>query len=142
MSLLFKILIFYAGALKNLICDHMLAPEYYIASIQPKCSMEAYPCSSAEEFARGSCLSCNGQCPTIGYNAVNSKGSASGKHFLYLDITSPHCGKYESVELLQIFISRNHHQVIAIIIITTSNITFTHTITITIICTVNETKQN
>jgi hypothetical protein len=79
-----------------LACNHASAPTFFIESIAFQCPFRAYPCSGGwDGFTRGNCLSCgNGGCPEMGINAINSKGKAAGKYYLFTNDESPFgCGK-------------------------------------------------
>ena len=72
-------------------CDHMRAPEYYIASVLASCSWKAYSCRNYTAFKRRRCLSCNGSCPSMGYDADRTK--KKGKFYLKTNRKAPFCGK-------------------------------------------------
>ncbi|XP_078354760.1 inactive pancreatic lipase-related protein 1-like isoform X1 [Oculina patagonica] len=71
-------------------CDHMRAPEYYIASVQNRCSWKAFPCDNYNDFEAGKCLQCNGECPTMGYGADQPK--KFGAFYLKTTRKAPFCG--------------------------------------------------
>ena len=75
---------------RKVVCDHTRATEYYIASVQNKCSWKAYPCSSYVAFMLGRCKSCNGECPSVGYDADHTK--KTGDHYLKTNSHAPFCG--------------------------------------------------
>ncbi|XP_022779802.1 inactive pancreatic lipase-related protein 1-like isoform X1 [Stylophora pistillata] len=82
-------------SLKNLACDHMRATEYYIATIEPKkdepdCSWKAYPCGRYSDFEKRRCMTCNGECPTMGYLADKTK--RTGEFYLDTNHQAPFCG--------------------------------------------------
>ncbi|CAH3134874.1 unnamed protein product [Pocillopora meandrina] len=54
---------------QTVICDHMRAPEYYIASVQNNCSWKAFPCHSLSDCEAGKSTPCYGKCPSMGYDA-------------------------------------------------------------------------
>lgn len=70
-------------------CPHYRATEYYIASVQNECSWKARPCSSYTKFLFGLCKSCNGECPSLGYDA--DKTQKTGKHYLKTTTKAPFC---------------------------------------------------
>ncbi|XP_078354762.1 pancreatic lipase-related protein 2-like [Oculina patagonica] len=74
----------------TVVCDHLRAPEYYIASVQNLCSWKAFPCRNYLDFVAGKCLQCNGECPTMGYGADETEKYGS----FYMKTTSeaPFCG--------------------------------------------------
>ena len=72
----------------------MRATEYYIATIQNRCSWKAYPCTSYSDFEEGRCQTCNGECPTMGYGADHTK--RIGTFYLKTNNKAPFCGKYAS----------------------------------------------
>ena len=71
-------------------CDHRRAPKYFLASVEESCSWKAYPCANYNRFLKGSCTSCNGECPSLGFDADLTKKGGS----FYLQTTSkdPFCG--------------------------------------------------
>lgn len=79
------------GILGPLTCDHFRAPEYYIASIQNRCFWKAYPCSKYLYFLFGWCNHCDGECPSLGYDADQTR--KTGTHFLYTNSEVPFCGR-------------------------------------------------
>jgi len=96
---MYKWTIFYvlAGPVDYVICDHMRAPELYTASVlsSPVCPMRAFPCKSMYDFERGYCFKCASEsCPSMGFYADETRGLATGKHFLYTSGSMPFCGEY------------------------------------------------
>ena len=86
------------GPLNPIVCDHFRATDYFVDSLAPKCAhvMRGFPCSDADEFDRGRCLSCNGACPVMGYDAVqNDDNQIHGRHYLYTTRSAPFCGNYK-----------------------------------------------
>ena len=83
---------FFLELFSTIICDHMRAPEYYIASVKGKCSWKAFPCQSYNDFEDGKCRKCNGECPSMGYGADKTK--KSGEYYLSTNSKSPFCSKY------------------------------------------------
>ncbi|XP_078354767.1 pancreatic lipase-related protein 2-like isoform X1 [Oculina patagonica] len=75
---------------KSVSCEHMRATEYYIATVQNRCSWKAYPCTSYSDFKKGKCQQCNGECPTMGYGADHTK--CSGTFYLKTNHKAPFCG--------------------------------------------------
>ncbi|CAH3035435.1 unnamed protein product, partial [Porites evermanni] len=71
-------------------CDHSRAQKYFLASVEGSCSWKAYPCADYDTFLKGSCTSCNGECPSLGFDADLTKKGGS----FYLETTSndPFCG--------------------------------------------------
>ena len=76
-------------------CDHSKAPKYFLASVEGSCSWKAYPCANYNTFVKGSCTSCNGECPSLGFDADLTKKGGS----FYLQTTSknPICGTMYSI---------------------------------------------
>jgi len=74
----------------DLSCSHRRAYEFYIASVQNRCSWKAYPCSSFSDFEDGMCRTCNGACPTMGYGADHTK--RLGYFYLKTNGALPFCG--------------------------------------------------
>ncbi|XP_067054927.1 pancreatic lipase-related protein 2-like [Acropora muricata] len=70
-------------------CHHLRAPEYYIATVQNRCSWKAYPCSSYLWFWSGLCNRCYGECPSMGYSADKTKHT--GSYFLDTTSKKPFC---------------------------------------------------
>ena len=75
----------------SIACDHLRAPAYYTASVENECSWKAYPCSNYGIFLLELCQKCNGECPTLGYDADETK--MTGKHYLNTNSHEPFCGK-------------------------------------------------
>ena len=76
-------------------CSHGRAPDLFIESITSQCPFRAYPCAGGwDDFTRGNCLTCPSTgCPEMGYKAINSKGKASGKYYLFTNDEKPFsCG--------------------------------------------------
>ncbi|XP_070537785.1 pancreatic lipase-related protein 2-like [Ptychodera flava] len=71
------------SAYGNLGCDHMMAPEYYIESINVNCDFKAYPCEHGE-----ACYSCRGRCNRMGFHA---KTSPTGVFYLETNSRSNYC---------------------------------------------------
>ncbi|XP_068676124.1 inactive pancreatic lipase-related protein 1-like [Montipora foliosa] len=75
----------------TLACDHMRAPDYYIATVKGPCHWIAYPCDSYKNFQNGKCLQCQPDgCSRMGYYADPSK---SGKFYLNTNKKKPFCDK-------------------------------------------------
>lgn len=74
---------------RTVICDHVRAPQYYIASVQNRCSWKAYPCRDYSDFEKGKCRACNGECPSMGYDADKTK--RSGSFYLKTSSKAPFC---------------------------------------------------
>lgn len=56
---------------KDISCSHLLAQEYFIASINDK-EFLAYPCASLADYRKERCTSCGSGCNHMGYNATTS----------------------------------------------------------------------
>ena len=95
-------------------CDHLRAPEYYIASVQNKCSWKAYPCSNYHDFLIGLCTNCNGKCPSMGYEADLTK--KTGRHFLLTNARTPFCGLFFAFFICCIILSFLVSTLLAIVI--------------------------
>ena len=52
---------------------------------------EAYPCRSVLDFKNGNCRKCNGECPTMGYRADETK--QTGTFYLKTNSKAPFCGE-------------------------------------------------
>ncbi|KAL9951929.1 hypothetical protein ACROYT_G044684 [Oculina patagonica] len=74
----------------TVVCDHMRATEYYIASVKNLCSWKAFPCRNYLDFEDGKCLQCNGECPTMGYGADETE--KHGAFYLKTTSKAPFCG--------------------------------------------------
>ncbi|KAJ7383384.1 hypothetical protein OS493_028466 [Desmophyllum pertusum] len=75
-------------------CDHMRAPRYYIASVKNSCSWRAYPCQTGyQQFTGGYCLSCNGACPSMGFDA--DRTNRTGTFYLQTNNNAPFCAGIE-----------------------------------------------
>lgn len=65
-------------------CDHQRSVLLYMESIQRKCQIRTYPCSSYREFLDGNCLSCKkyglDKCPIFGYDAIEMKDALQKIH--------------------------------------------------------------
>lgn len=97
-SLLITLFIIAVGLVNSGICSHGRAPDLFIESITSQCPFRAYPCTGGwDEFTRGNCQACpSSGCPEMGYNAINSKGKASGKYYLFTNDEKPFsCGSKE-----------------------------------------------
>ena len=75
---------------QTVICDHMRAPEYYIASVQNNCSWKAFPCHSLSDCEAGKNTTCDGKCPSMGYDA--DKTDLTGNYYLKTNSNPPFCG--------------------------------------------------
>lgn len=75
---------------QTVICDHMRAPEYYIASVQNNCSWKALPCHSLSDCEKRKSTPCHGKCPSMGYDA--DKTAPTGNFYLKTNSNSPFCG--------------------------------------------------
>ena len=93
-----KMYIYSSDLFRTVICDHMRAPEYYIASVQNRCSWKAYPCRDYSDFEKGKCRACNGECPSMGYDTDKTK--RSGSFYLKTNSKAPFCGMWVSCVLL------------------------------------------
>ena len=83
------------GPLNPIVCDHFRATKYFIESLSPKSThvMKGFPCTDVDGFDRGRCLNCNGACPVMGYDAVQSGNrQIQGRHYLYTAGSAPFCG--------------------------------------------------
>lgn len=64
----------------QILCDHLRAPDYYIATVKGLYDWTAYPCKSYKVFKDGKCLQCEPDgCSRMGYYADPSK---TGKFYL------------------------------------------------------------
>ena len=91
----------YTVGVFSMTCNHMRAPAYYTASVENKCSWKAYPCSTYAQFLLGFCKKCNCQCPTLGYNADETK--TIGKYYLKTNSEEPFCGR-SNCHLMKYFV--------------------------------------
>lgn len=57
--------------------------------------MTAFPCGSWGDFQEGKCLSCEGACPQMGYNAGQHRVNKSVMAFLETKENQPFCGMQE-----------------------------------------------
>ena len=95
-----KLFTFFTDVIFTTSCHHLRAPEYYIATVQNRCSWKAYPCSSYLWFWSGLCNRCYGECPSMGYSADKTKHT--GSYFLDTTSKKPFCGEH-SRETFAIF---------------------------------------
>lgn len=81
------------GCLVNVVCSHVRATQYFIASVKGSCSWTAYPCDDYQSFKQKKCPAsgCNGTCPSMGFEADSPKGY--GKFYLSTDENDPFCGQ-------------------------------------------------
>ncbi|CAB1421259.1 unnamed protein product [Pleuronectes platessa] len=60
-------------------CDHQRSMYLFLASVNQKCLIRAFPCSSYSDFLDGRCLSCEqfgaAGCPVFGYDVTQWKDS-------------------------------------------------------------------
>ncbi|KAL5015897.1 hypothetical protein ScPMuIL_005486 [Solemya velum] len=88
---------YYAGE-AALACSHMAANRFFTESINNECPFKAYPCVSAEEFAKGNCLVCpTGRCSTMGYHA--DKQTGRGSLYLETQASPPYCNYHYQVNI-------------------------------------------
>ena len=78
----------------SVVCSHIRATQYFIASVKGSCSWTAYPCDDYQSFKQKKCpaSACNGTCPSMGFEADSPKGK--GKFYLTTDEKDPFCGKF------------------------------------------------
>ena len=77
----------------SIACDHMRAPEYYIASVKP-CAWKTLPCNSYQDCRDGNTLICPaGGCPSMGFGADSAKGT--GRFYLKTTAMKPFCCKLD-----------------------------------------------
>ncbi|XP_068676334.1 inactive pancreatic lipase-related protein 1-like [Montipora foliosa] len=70
-------------------CDHLRAPDYYIATVKGLYDWTAYPCESYKVFQGGKCLQCEPDgCSRMGYYAESSK---TGNFYLNTNKKKPFC---------------------------------------------------
>ncbi|KAM7428877.1 hypothetical protein ABFA07_020190 [Porites harrisoni] len=81
------------GCLVNVVCSHIRATQYFIASVKGSCSWTAIPCDDYQSFKQKKCSAsaCNGTCPSMGFEADSPKGE--GKFYLSTDEKDPFCGQ-------------------------------------------------
>lgn len=72
-------------------CNHMKAVAYFTSSINSPCAMKAFPCDNWEDFQEGKCLSCDGACPQMGYNADQRRANERVLAFLKTVEDKPFC---------------------------------------------------
>ena len=82
----------YFFSLLSVACSHTRAPRYFISSVQGSCSWTAYPCANYLKFEQRRCLTCNGACPSMGFDADRTK--KRGKFYLKTTSKAPFCGKF------------------------------------------------
>ena len=90
---------------QTVICDHMRAPEYYIASVQNNCSWKAFPCHSLSDCEAGKNTTCDGKCPSMGYDA--DKTDLTGNYYLKTNSNPPFCGMLVFILLFHMVLQ--HH---------------------------------
>ena len=78
----------------SVVCSHIRATQYFIASVKGSCSWTAIPCDDYQSFKQKKCpaSACNGTCPSMGFEADSPKGE--GKFYLSTDENDPFCGKF------------------------------------------------
>ena len=78
----------------SVVCSHIRATQYFIASVKGSCSWTAIPCDDYQSFKQKKCSAsaCNGTCPSMGFEADSPKGE--GKFYLSTDEKDPFCGKF------------------------------------------------
>ena len=88
-QVLFKIFF----SILSVVCSHVRATQYFIASVKGSCSWTAIPCDDYQSFKQKKCSAsaCNGTCPSMGFEADSPKGY--GKFYLSTDENDPFCGK-------------------------------------------------
>ena len=87
----------YFFSLLSVACSHTRAPRYFISSVQGSCSWTAYPCANYLKFEQRRCLTCNGACPRMGFDADQTK--KRGKFYLKTTSKAPFCGKFSLKKL-------------------------------------------
>lgn len=99
---------FFQGVQDMAVCDHLRAPQLYIASITTALPMIGYRCPNYNSFRRGTCLSCRGKvgsrknnrCAVMGYYAEPPRGSRKDAQVdYYLDTadTAPYALRHYQV---------------------------------------------
>ena len=85
----------FSDLIRKVSCDHYRATYFYIATVKEEnrsqCLWEAYPCRSVLDFKNGNCRKCNGECPTMGYRADETK--QTGSFYLKTNNKAPFCGE-------------------------------------------------
>ena len=71
-------------------CDHQRAWEYYIASVKNPHSWKARPCKDYKNCENGETTACDGECPSMGYGADETK--PTGKFYLVTSAQAPFHG--------------------------------------------------
>lgn len=74
-------------------CNHMKSVAYFTASINSACAFKAFPCDNWTDFQDGKCLSCDGKCSEMGYNAKKHRGSKPVLAYLKTVKQAPFCGR-------------------------------------------------
>ncbi|XP_071118191.1 pancreatic lipase-related protein 2-like [Haliotis cracherodii] len=88
----------YYGAEAAVACSHERSYALYTESINSGCPFMGFPCTGADDFNRGRCLSCLGnQCSKMGYHADASPGR--GSLFLNTQASSPFCSYHYMVNI-------------------------------------------
>ena len=86
---------FFSDLIRKVSCDHYRATYFYVATVKEEnrlqCPWEAYPCRSVLDFKNGNCRKCNGECPTMGYRADETK--QTGTFYLKTNSKAPFCGE-------------------------------------------------
>ncbi|CAL1546617.1 unnamed protein product [Lymnaea stagnalis] len=86
---------------KDIACSHARSYDLFIQSLSPSsCQLEAYRCTSWEEYDAGNCTSCpaNG-CLPMGIGAA-PPSDATGQYFLSTGSRAPFCGQTYSVQVV------------------------------------------
>ncbi|XP_074550575.1 phospholipase A1 member A isoform X2 [Halichoeres trimaculatus] len=96
----------FASMYGYVICDHMRALHVYMSALNGSCPLVGIPCSSYEDFLKGSCVDCGvfkGSCPTIGLTENSgitiSPVPKEQKLFLLTSSMSPFCAHHVLLQL-------------------------------------------
>uniref|UniRef100_A0A8C5L560 Lipase member H n=1 Tax=Jaculus jaculus TaxID=51337 RepID=A0A8C5L560_JACJA len=98
------------GGMKYFKCDHQMSVYLYLASLEEKCAITAYPCGSYRDYRNGKCINCGTpqtvSCPLLGYYADNWKDYLKDKEppmtKAFFDTTekNPFCVYHYFVDIL------------------------------------------
>ena len=78
------------------ICSHARAVLFFLESINSKCMMRSYSCTSKWLFDNGQCSSCkdyDNECQIMGFHARIPPSNLPQQHYLATQAQSPFCGK-------------------------------------------------
>ncbi|XP_031367475.1 pancreatic triacylglycerol lipase-like isoform X2 [Apis dorsata] len=89
---------FFRGIKRFVGCNHIRSYEYFIESINTKCSFLGVPCLSWEKFQNGNCFDCvNQYCPKLGLDA--QPGNYHASVYLMTGSIKPFCKDHYKITI-------------------------------------------